>query len=83
MPLRFDVYSQANRPCAIPHVTKSKTNSEWKSRYYVAILSGKEERGRLSTAKHFASSLVIFATQNGGVVSGFPSTNCFTFSYMR
>ena len=74
--MRFGVYSQANRPCAIPHVTKSKTNSEWKSGYYVAILSGKEERGlwRLSTAKHFASSLVIFATQNGGVVSGFPST---------
>ena len=48
-----------NRPYAIPHVTKRKTNSGRKSGYYAAILSGKEECGiwRLSTAKHFGSLL--------------------------
>ena len=45
--------------CAIPHVTKRKTNSGGQSGYYATILSGKKDRGllRLSTAKHLASSL--------------------------
>ena len=47
------------RPYAIPNVTKHKMDSGWKSGYYTAILSGKEDRSlwRLSTAKHFAGSL--------------------------
>ena len=31
------------RPHAIPHVTKHETESGWKSGYYGAILSGKED----------------------------------------
>ena len=34
-----------NRPYAIPYVTKRETDSGRKSRYYAAILSGKEDRG--------------------------------------
>ena len=37
--------SNANRPYAIPHVTKCETDSGQKSGYYAAILSGKEDRG--------------------------------------
>ena len=32
------------RPYAIPHVTKREMDSGWKSGYYPAILSGKEDR---------------------------------------
>ena len=47
------------RPYAIPHVTKCKTDSGWKSRYYATILSGKKDRGlwTLSTTKCFVSLL--------------------------
>ena len=64
-------YSIAYRPYAIPHVTKRETDSGRKSGYYAAILSGKEDRGkgRLSTAKRFASSL----RQRGMQVSLFAS----------
>ena len=47
-----------------PRVTKRKTDSEWKSAYYAAILSGKNDRclWSLSTAEQFASS---FLTSTG------------------
>ena len=44
---------RTDRHYAIPHVTKRKTDSGRKSRYYAAILSDKEERDLW----HFGSSL--------------------------
>ena len=43
----------------IHHVTKREAESGRESRYYAAILGGKEDRGLWSanTTKHFASSL--------------------------
>ena len=38
-------YIYAYRPYAIPHVTKRKMDSGWKSGYYAAILSGKKGCG--------------------------------------
>ena len=63
----------SNRPYAIPHVTKRETDSGQKSGYYTAILSGKEDRGIWRP---------FFATQNGSVVSEFPSTFRFTFVFL-
>ena len=61
------------RPYAIPHVTKHETDSGRKSRYYAAILSGKEDRDiwHLSIAKHFVSSQY----QRGVQVSLFTSVS--------
>ena len=58
---------------AIPHVTKSKTDSGKKPSYYATIFSGKDDRGlwSVSTAKHFVSSL----HQKGRQVSLFASVS--------
>ena len=58
---------------AIPHVTKSKTDSGKKPSYYATIFSGKDDRGlwSVSTAKHFVRSL----HQKGRQVSLFASVS--------
>ena len=42
------------RPYAIPHITKRKTDSGWKSGYYAGILSGKED---LSVERKYSEAI--------------------------
>ena len=53
----------SNRPYAISHVTNVKTNSGRKSRYFAAILSGKNDGSQwsLSTGEQFVSSFLTSA----------------------